>query len=260
MMKISNIHINLSKKRLSKNLSKLLFISTFSLLFIFFCNISTFAQGQDKSVIFSGKVVADRSSEFLPNAYVFNPHSGRGTLTDDLGNFALYVYPGDSLVFSYVGYKKKYYIIPRVNEQTQSATIHMAEESKMLAEVKVYPYQSEDDFKRAFLDMKLENEAGRRALEKNLEQSKLNVLALQAGLSGAGNFRNFSDQMTYNMANRNFVQSPLMALTNPFAWANFIKSIKNGDLKRDDYKKAYQDAPSEGVSRQKIMSDMKKGN
>ena len=108
--------------------------------------------------------------------------------------------------------------------------------------------------------MKVENEAGRRALEKNLEQSKLNILALQAGLSGAGNFRNFSDQMTYNMANRNFVQSPLMALTNPFAWASFIKSIKNGDLKRDDYKKAYQDAPSEGVSRQKIMSEMKRGN
>ena len=78
------------------------------------------------------------------------------------------------------------------------------------------------------------------ALEKNLEQSKLNILALQAGLSGAGNFRNFSDQMTYASANRTFVQSPLMALTNPFAWANFIKSIKNGDLKRDDYKKVFR--------------------
>jgi hypothetical protein len=235
----------------------------FSILLVCFSllvNGSIFGQGQDKSVIFSGKVVSDRTSDFLPNAYVFNPQSGRGTLTDDLGDFAIYVYPGDSLVFTYVGYKKKYYIIPRLNEQMQSATIHMAEQVTMLAEVKVYPYNTEEAFKKAFLEMKLENEAGRKALEKNLEQSKLNVLALQAGLSGNGNFRNFSDQMTYNMANRNFVQSPLMAFTNPFAWANFIKSVKNGDLKKTGYKKAYEDAPSEGVSRQKLMSDLKRGN
>ena len=235
----------------------------FSLLLLccsFFSNHSTFAQGQDKSVIFSGKVVSDRTSDFLPNAYVFNPQSGRGTLTDDFGDFSLYVYPGDSLVFTYVGFKKKYYIIPRTNEQMQSAIIHMAEQVTMLAEVKVYPYNTEEAFKKAFIEMKLENEAGRKALEKNLEQSKLNVLALQAGLSGNGNFRNFSDQMTYSMANRNFQQSPLMAFTNPFAWANFIKSVKNGDLKKTGYKKAYEDAPTEGISRQKFMSDLKRGN
>jgi hypothetical protein len=251
----------------TKNIFPLLFKKAkclrFSVVLAFFSLVlsaSIFGQGQDKSVIFSGKVVSDRTSDFLANAYVFNPQSGRGTLTDDFGNFELYVYPGDSLVFTYVGYKKKYYLVPRTNEQMQSAIIHMAEQVTMLAEVKVYPYNTEEAFKKAFLEMKLENEAGRKALEKNLEQSKLNVLALQAGLSGNGNFRNFSDQMTYNMANRNFVQSPLMAFTNPFAWANFIKSVKNGDLKKTGYKKAYEDAPSEGVSRQKIMADLKRGN
>jgi CarboxypepD_reg-like domain len=242
------------------NKANLLRFSLLSAIFSLLLSTSIFGQGQDKSVIFSGKVVSDRTSDFLANAYVFNPQSGRGTLTDDFGNFAIYVYPGDSLVFTYVGYKKKYYIIPRTNEQTQSAIIHMAESVTMLAEVKVYPYSTEEAFKKAFLEMKLENEAGRKALEKNLEQSKLNVLALQAGLSGNGNFRNFSDQMTYNMANRTFFQDPVMALTNPFAWANFIKSVKNGDLKKTGYKKAYEDAPSEGVSRQKLMSDLKRGN
>ena len=240
--------------------AKCLCFNLFLLSCSFFASYTTFAQGQDKSVIFSGKVVSDRTSDILPNAYVFNPQSGRGTLTDDLGDFSIYVYPGDSLVFTYVGFKKKYYIIPRTNEQTQSAIIHMAEQVTMLAEVKVYPYSTEEEFKKAFIEMKLENEAGRRALEKNLEQSKLNVLALQAGLSGNGNFRNFSDQMTYNMANRNFAQSPLMAFTNPFAWANFIKSVKRGDLKKTDYKKAYEDMPTEGVSRQKFMSELKRGN
>ena len=257
---MSNLNINRLKNNSKHILPKHLFISTLCFVIMLLANATVFAQEHSNSIVFKGKVVASRTSEFLPNAYVFNANSGRGALTDDLGNFQLYVYPGDSLTFSYVGYKKKYFIVPYVLESVQTGIIHMAEESQMLAEVKVYPYSTEEDFKKAFMDMKLENEAGRKALEKNLEQSKLNVLALQAGLSGAGNFRNFSEQMTFNMANRNFVQSPLMALTNPFAWANFIKSIKNGDLKRDDYKKAYQDAPSEGVSRQKIMSEMKRGN
>jgi hypothetical protein len=259
-MSMSHKNINHLKNNSTPIYLKYLFISTLCFFIMIFANVSAFAQEHSNSIIFKGKVVAIRTSEFLPNAYVYNANSGRGALTDDLGNFQLYVYPGDSLTFSYVGYKKKYYIVPYILEPIQTGIIHMAEQSTMLAEVKVYPYSTEEDFKKAFLDMKVENEAGRRALEKNLEQSKLNILALQAGLSGAGNFRNFSDQMTYNMANRNFVQDPIMALTNPFAWANFIKSVKRGDLKRDDYKKAYQDAPSEGVSRQKIMSDMKKGN
>lgn len=257
---MSYININYLKNYPQNTSFKHLFISALCFFVVLFMGVSAFAQENSNSIIFKGKVVASRTSEFLPNAYVYNANSGRGALTDDLGNFQLYVYPGDSLTFSYVGYKKKYYIVPYILEAVQTGIIHMAEESRMLAEVKVYPYSTEEDFKKAFLDMKLDNEAGRKALEKNLEQSKLNVLALQAGLSGAGNFRNFSDQMTYNMANRNFVQNPVMALTNPFAWANFIKSVKRGDLKRDDYKKAYQDAPSEGVSRQKIMSEMKRGN
>ncbi|MFC0181282.1 carboxypeptidase-like regulatory domain-containing protein [Pseudarcicella hirudinis] len=217
-----------------------------------------FAQGEDKTVQFSGRVVTDRNSEFLPNAYVFNPHSGRGTLSDNFGFFKLLVYPGDSIVFSYVGFRKRYYIIPRETEQVHSATIFMQEDTKVLAEVKVYPYSTEEDFKKAFMDMKLADERQRKALAENLEQSKLNVLALQAGMGTSANFRNFSQQMVFANANRNGFQSPLLALTNPFAWMNFIKSIKNGDLKRDDWKKAYELPPLENISRDKFLREQKR--
>jgi CarboxypepD_reg-like domain len=218
------------------------------------------AQGQDKTVLFSGKVATDRSSEFLPSAYVFNSHSGRGTLTDDLGNFALYVFPGDSIVFSYVGFKKKYYIIPHEVEQTLSVTVFMTEENRTLAEVKVYPYATEEDFKDAFLRMKLSDEKQREALRNNVERSKLNVLALQAGMGASANFRNFSDAQISAGANRTFVNSPILALTNPFAWAKFIQSVKNGDLKRDDWKKAYELPPSETITTNQFIRDQKRGN
>ena len=170
-----NQNIIFLKNNLKHTSYKCLFISILCTASLLFADFSALAQEHSNSIVFKGKVVASQTSEFLPNAYVFNANSGRGALTDDLGNFQLYVYPGDSLTFSYVGYKKKYYIVPYILEEVQTGIIHMAEDSKMLAEVKVYPYSTEEDFKKAFMDMKVENEAGRRALEKNLEQAKLNV-------------------------------------------------------------------------------------
>jgi hypothetical protein len=76
---------------------------------------------------------------------------------------------------------------------------------------------------------------------------------MQAGMGAASNFRTFSDQMTYSNANRTFVNSPMLTLANPFAWMNFIKSVKNGDLKRKDYKKAYEFLPKENISRQQFL-------
>ena len=49
----------------------------------------------------------------------------------------------------------------------------------------------------------------------------------------------------------------MLALTNPFAWINFIKSVKNGDLKRKDYKKAYELMPKENLNRQMFLRNLK---
>jgi hypothetical protein len=220
-------------------------------------SFNLFSQGQDKTVLFTSRVISAQNSEYLPLAYAFNPKAGSGSLSDNFGIVEMYVFPGDSIVFSYIGYKKKYYIIPKDTELTHRAIIIMDEDSKMLAEVKVYRHSSEEEFKKAFLDMRLSDEKQRSILDRNLEQSKLNVFALQAGLGAASNFRNFSDQMTYSIANRSFVNSPTLALTNPFAWMSFLKSIKNGDLKKKDYKKAYEFLPKENISRQGFLRENK---
>ncbi len=224
---------------------------------LFISSLHAFSQGQDKTVLFTARVISAENSEFLPLAYAFNPQAGNGSLSDNFGIVEMKVFPGDSIVFSYIGHKKKYYIIPRDTELNHRAIIAMEEESKMLSEVKVYRHSSEEEFKKAFLEMRLANEKERNIAEKNLEQSKLNVFAMQAGMGAASNFRNFSDQMTYSMANRTFVNSPLMTFTNPFAWMSFIKSIKNGDLKRKDYKKAYEFLPKENITRQQFLRDNK---
>ena len=190
---------------------------------------AAFSQGQDKTVLFQGRVVASSNAEFLPLAYIFNPQAGRGALSDNFGQVDMYVFPGDSLVISYVGYKKKYYIVPRDTELVHQVIIPMEEMTTMLRDVKVFPHSSEEEFKQAFLAMDVRNAKERDNARNNLEQSKLNVFALQAGMGASSNFRNFSDMMISSQANKSFFNSPMLALTNPFAWISFIKSVKNGD-------------------------------
>ncbi len=225
---------------------------TFSLL-----SLTAFSQGQDKTVLFQGRVVASSKAEFLPLAYVFNPEARRGALSDNLGQVDMYVFPGDSLVISYVGYKKKYYIVPKDTELVHQVVIPMDEMTTMLRDVKIFPHSSEDEFKQAFLAMELRDAKQRDNARENLEQSKLNVYALQAGMGTSSNFRNFSDMMISSQANKNFFSSPMLALTNPFAWMSFIQSIKNGDLKRKDYKKAYELLPKENINRQMFLRNLK---
>ncbi len=218
---------------------------------------TAFSQGQDKTVLFQGRVVASSNSEFLPLAYIFNPQAGRGALSDNFGQVDMYVFPGDSLVISYIGYKKKYYIVPRDTELVHQVIIPMEEMTTMLRDVKVFPHSSEEEFKQAFLAMELRNKKERDNARDNLEQSKLNAFAMQAGMGASSNFRNFSDMMISSQANKSFFNSPMLALTNPFAWISFIKSVKNGDLKRKDYQKAYEFLPKENINRTLFLRNLK---
>jgi hypothetical protein len=133
----------------------------------------------------------------------------------------------------------------------------MEEMTTMLRDVKVFPHSSEEEFKQAFLAMELRDAQQRENARNNLEQSKLNVFAMQAGMGASSNFRNFSDMMISSQANKSFFNSPMLALTNPFAWISFIQSVKNGDLKRKDYKKAYEFLPKENLNRQMFLRNLK---
>ncbi|MCY7358030.1 MAG: carboxypeptidase-like regulatory domain-containing protein, partial [Rudanella sp.] len=112
------------------------------------------AQGQERQVTFTGFITGGKTNEPLPQAYIYIPKAGRGVLSANNGYFALPVFPGDSIIFSYVGFKPQYHIIPRrLTDVTYSAVVALQEDVKTLAEVKVYPYATEQLFKEAFVSM-----------------------------------------------------------------------------------------------------------
>jgi hypothetical protein len=213
------------------------------------------AQGEQKAIIFTGVVVTGNSTERLPGAYIFIPKAGRGTLTNNAGYFSIPVFPGDSIVYSYVGYKTQYHIIPRnYNAETYSAIIAMQESVTMLAEVRVYPYATEEEFKKAFLALKLPDQADRDALARSTDPDYLNRMAAQVPNNAQTNYRYTMDQQLFgreSAANKGFATT--FPFLNPFAWSNFIKSVQNGDLKKKEYMQELNQTPREGMTRQDFI-------
>ncbi|MGM9511026.1 carboxypeptidase-like regulatory domain-containing protein [Larkinella sp. GY13] len=215
------------------------------------------AQGQEKLIMFTGIITAGKTSEPLPEAYISIPRAGRGVLSNSIGYFAIPVLPGDSIVFSYLGFKKQYHIIPRrLTEQSYSAVVAMQEDVQMLTEVKVYPYPTEELFKQAFVNLKLPDEKERENMARNLSAESMQRLAALTPMSAAGNYRYYLNQQWFgreSITGRS--QLTTIPFLNPFAWASFIKSVKNGDLKKKDFRQELNATPPEGLSRQDILKN-----
>lgn len=217
---------------------------------------TAYAQGEIKAITFTGLLTGGKNSEPLPNAYVYLPKAGRGTITNSYGYFSIPVYPGDSVVFSYVGYERQYHVVPRTNEQTYSRIIELKEDVTLLREVKVYPYPTEEEFKRAFLETRLADEKERENLAKNTDPRYLRQLAASMGMGSAANYRYFIEQQNNYTFNRTAVTT--IPFLNPLAWASFIRSVKRGDLKRDDWKAGANSVPFQNLNRDQYIRQQSK--
>ncbi len=109
-------------------------------------------------------------------------------------------------------------------EESYSAIILMKEDVKTLAEVKVYPYATEEEFKKAFVAMKLPDEFERDNLERNTRQELLMQMAAFYTHEVPRTLSSFMDRQIFgreNTANRGFTTT--MPFLNPFAWASFYQ-------------------------------------
>lgn len=129
----------------------------YSLLFILLIySVSVHAQSSIKGV-----VVADSDQTPLANVSVFLKGKNKGVATDFDGKFSLTVVKGDTVVFSYLGYKT----VEKVVENFSYLTIVMEEDSESLDEVILIGYGSskkkdltgavtrisEEDFQQGFV-------------------------------------------------------------------------------------------------------------
>lgn len=192
-------------------------------------------QAQDdpdqKVVQLSGVILNADSTIAIPGVNIYVPKKGRGTSSNRFGYFSMPVLAGDSVVFSFIGLKRQTITIPEnIEEDKVSYILTMVEDEIALQEVQVMPYPTEEEFKNAILAVNIDAEPPLN--RGNLSPQLLLRWAEEMPASGNENFRQFTNQQTQQTLDR-YGPRPL-PLLNPFAWAQFIKSIKNGDLKNRD--------------------------
>lgn len=177
----------------------------------------------------SGVVVSEQDLTPMPYITVYDKSIGRGVIADYYGYFSMVSFPGDTLFFSYYGYKTSTYIVPDSLKENRYSIIHMLQQDTInLPEVTVYPWPSKEDFAKFFVEMQPYDDAIRRAQRELSGESLAFVAArLDADASlASGLLANQRNTKLYTNG-----QLPVNNLLNPYSWAKLVKDWKEGKLK-----------------------------
>ncbi|MDP2388413.1 MAG: carboxypeptidase-like regulatory domain-containing protein [Bacteroidota bacterium] len=207
-----------------------------TLLFVLvFCTLNSQTATSNKKdlkklVQFSGVVVESDSLRPLPFTSIIVKGTTHGTISDFYGFFTLVASPGDEIEFFSVAYKDGIYKIPDTLSSAHYSIIQVLRKDTVeLPTATIYAWPSRDEFKKAFLKLDVAHNDYDRA-QKNLEEAEMRELAKGISMDAQGNY-SYAMQRQYTKLYY-AGQYPPNNLLNPVAWAKFIKSWKEGKLKR----------------------------
>lgn len=201
----------------------------FLLGFIFSIQLAKAQDTRERKVIqLSGIILNSDSTDAVPGVNIYVPKKGRGTSSGRFGYFSMPVLEGDSVVFTFIGLKKQSFKVPdKVENDRISLILTMEVDEIALAEIEVMPYPTEEEFKKAIIAMNVVDPMS--ISRANMSPEMLLRWAEQMPASGNENFRTF--QQGQMIQNQDLYGPRPLRLLDPFAWSQFIRSIKRGDLK-----------------------------
>jgi len=178
----------------------------------------------------SGVVIGEDELKPLPYSTIWNRTLHRGVISDYLGFFTLVSFPGDTLVFNFMGYKSSSYIIPDSLVDNRYSLVHMLERDTLnMPEVVVYPWPSREEFARYFVNMNPYEDAMRRA-QRELSNESLAFTAAKMSNDASLAYGYLQNQRLTKLYTNG--QLPANNLFNPYAWARLIEDWKAGKLRR----------------------------
>ena len=196
------------------------------------------AQQKREPVQMSGIVLSsDSIPQYMPFVNITVKKRNRGAASNAEGFFSFAVLPGDTLIFSSIGFRKEVLTIPDTLEQTEYLSrVIMKRDTTLLGEVTLYPWPTPDRFKEEFLATRVPTTEEDIAM-RNLAIQELKARAAKMGYSAA-EIQDFVIQARnaeiYNYGRYNAYSGGgtaiLGSLSNPFAWAQFFEALKRGDF------------------------------
>jgi hypothetical protein len=216
-----------------QTMKKILLLTVLTAIHTIVIQAQLFKDKDERNLVqFTGRLT-DELLQPLPYAHILILNNYRGTITDQHGKFTLVTRVNDSIMLSTVGYKRKIITVPdNLKEPFFTLDIILQTDTFMIDEVVVYPWKSYEEFKEAFLNLKLPDDDMDNA-RKNIALLKTQII-LDETPSARANFRHILNQQYRETFNQG--QYPSYQIFNAFAWAEFFKALKRGDFKKYEKK------------------------
>lgn len=204
------------------------------LLLLLISSVNLFSQDTNKEnnnlVQFSGVVVTTDSLLPIPFTSIMIRNTYRGTISDYYGFYSFVARMGDTIEFSAIGYKRSSFVIPDTISDYRCSLIQMmAKDTLLLKEVVIFPWPTKEQFKEAFLQLRIPTDDITRA-QRNLDADQLGTLAGMMPMDGSMNFKYQMEQQSSRLYYSG--QLPPNNLLNPIAWSKFIQMWQNGEFKK----------------------------
>jgi hypothetical protein len=216
---------------------------TFLLLAVVALSGAHTAYGQektDKNLVQMSGIISSEKVGTIPFSTVKIKNTFRGTIAGVDGFYTFVVKPKDTVEFSAVGFKKTFFVVPGdVKDQKLTYSPVLKTDTLTFEESVVYPWPSKEQFRQAFMDLKLD-ETYMDIAKRNMDQEKLLALYQEMARDGGENqqyvLQQIASSFYYSGGQRNYHMvggSPIpTTLLNPIAWVQFFKAIKDGEFKK----------------------------
>jgi hypothetical protein len=199
--------------------------------------IATIIQAQDlrnELIQFSGITITGDSLNPVPYTKIIIKNTNKGTTSDIFGYFSFVAHKNDTVLFNAMGFKPTSFVIPdTVTKYRYSLIQLMTLDTLTLSEAYIFPWPTYEDFKQAFVNLKVPDDDLERA-RKNLEAIDVQLQVDNYPMDARMNYNNYIENQTSKLYY--FGQQQPFNIFNPFAWAKFIQAWKEGQFKKKKYK------------------------
>lgn len=194
-----------------------------------------------KNLIQLSGVISSDLNNPVPFATVHIKNSFRGTIAGVDGFYSLVVKETDTVIYDALGHKDVSFIVPAGNDsQKLIHNVTMKGDTITYAETVVYPWPTQEEFRDAFLSLKVKDTYADMA-KKNLDQAKLQELYETLARDGQEaqlyTLQQMANSYYYSGGQKNYMLMgggvPIpTSLLNPFAWTKFIQDLRAGKFKK----------------------------
>ena len=176
-------------------------------------------------------LVFDRNGKPIANVNIISFRLVRGSISEGTGVYSIISIPGDTLLFSAIGFKKTLLKVPLdISGNRFTTDIMLDDDTINIENVVILPWKTYDEFKRAVLNYE-PNSVETKNMNINIALIRKSIQDLSIKSSPEAGYR-YAMQQNYNsLMTKN--QYPVNNLLNPFAWAKFFKGVKNGMFKSE---------------------------